>query len=330
MRDFPLITVGIPVYNGEQSLTRAVVSVLNQNYPSLRLLIANNASTDKTWSICLNLQNTFSNIEVFNQPKSIDPVDNFNFLLNKASGKYFCWLAHDDEMVSNNLLECVRIMENDSNCVLCSSTIEVVFDFEESYKVSHYLGLQNFQIIKKFKDNFKRTVASFPSPALYGLQRLEIAKRLGGLRKVGPGSELDFASRLSLEGLFRWNNSVGIRYYNVINRVNPVEEQLTSDIVSRVRRVTNRIRGRVTTCLDSRLTKGDKVSVIIFILMFELKEIAFKVLCSTLFIMRHEGGESTKLYKSVQKKLSRNVVEISDLSLYHEQHVKRLIRVNKF
>ena len=48
----PLISVGIPVYNGEKYLRRAIDSVLEQDYDNFELLISDNASADATAKIC--------------------------------------------------------------------------------------------------------------------------------------------------------------------------------------------------------------------------------------------------------------------------------------
>ena len=45
------VSVGIPVYNGENYLMQAVTSVINQNYDNFEIIIIDNASTDKTFKI---------------------------------------------------------------------------------------------------------------------------------------------------------------------------------------------------------------------------------------------------------------------------------------
>lgn len=47
----PLISVIMPVYNGEKFVGRAIESVLNQTYTNLELVICNDASTDKTCEV---------------------------------------------------------------------------------------------------------------------------------------------------------------------------------------------------------------------------------------------------------------------------------------
>ena len=51
-RDLPLVSIGVPVYNGENYLRQALESITNQTYRNLEILIADNASTDGTEAIC--------------------------------------------------------------------------------------------------------------------------------------------------------------------------------------------------------------------------------------------------------------------------------------
>ncbi|NNE33800.1 MAG: glycosyltransferase family 2 protein, partial [Rhodothermales bacterium] len=48
----PKISVGVPVYNGENYLEEAVNSVLAQTFPDFEVIISDNASDDRTEEIC--------------------------------------------------------------------------------------------------------------------------------------------------------------------------------------------------------------------------------------------------------------------------------------
>jgi glycosyltransferase involved in cell wall biosynthesis len=48
----PLVTIGIPVYNGEEYIRSALDSLLSQQYKNIKIIISDNASTDHTAEIC--------------------------------------------------------------------------------------------------------------------------------------------------------------------------------------------------------------------------------------------------------------------------------------
>ena len=51
-RKFPLVSIGMSVYNGEKYFRQALNSLLNQTYKNFELIISDNASMDETKKIC--------------------------------------------------------------------------------------------------------------------------------------------------------------------------------------------------------------------------------------------------------------------------------------
>ena len=47
------ISIVIPVYNAEKFLDRCLLSVVNQTYKNLEIIVINDGSTDKSEEICL-------------------------------------------------------------------------------------------------------------------------------------------------------------------------------------------------------------------------------------------------------------------------------------
>ena len=46
------ISIGLPVYNGEKSIEKSIVAIQSQTYQNFKLIISDNASTDRTEKIC--------------------------------------------------------------------------------------------------------------------------------------------------------------------------------------------------------------------------------------------------------------------------------------
>lgn len=92
----PLISIGMPVYNGARYIREAIDSLLEQTFAEFELIISDNASTDATESICRRYAEQDSRIRYIRQLQNIDALPNFQFVLNEANGEYFMWAACDD------------------------------------------------------------------------------------------------------------------------------------------------------------------------------------------------------------------------------------------
>ena len=90
------LSIGLPVYNGELFIERAIESILAQTFTDFELIISDNASTDSTQEICQNFSKKDNRIRIFKQEKNIGVHRNFYFLLSQAKGEYFAWTAVDD------------------------------------------------------------------------------------------------------------------------------------------------------------------------------------------------------------------------------------------
>ena len=47
----PLVSIVITSYNGDKYLAEQLESIIGQTYPSLEIIISDDASTDDTWAI---------------------------------------------------------------------------------------------------------------------------------------------------------------------------------------------------------------------------------------------------------------------------------------
>lgn len=59
-----LISVIVPVYNGEHYLEKCIESIENQIYEKLQVIIVNDGSTDGAGKVCVKLREKYSNIRV--------------------------------------------------------------------------------------------------------------------------------------------------------------------------------------------------------------------------------------------------------------------------
>ncbi|MBF9046467.1 glycosyltransferase [Rhodobacterales bacterium LSUCC0031] len=92
----PIVSVGLPVFNGEAYIAEAVQSLLNQSYRQLELIISDNGSADRTQKICEKFAASDARVRYFRQSENFGGQANFEFVFRHARGRYFMWAAHDD------------------------------------------------------------------------------------------------------------------------------------------------------------------------------------------------------------------------------------------
>ena len=117
MTSNPKLTIGMPVYNGELFIKKAIKSILDQTFTDFELIISNNSSTDSTEKICQDFIDKDNRIQIHTQKKNIGIHRNFNFLLSKAKGEYFAWAAVDDYLDNDFMEKNLKILEDNKSVV---------------------------------------------------------------------------------------------------------------------------------------------------------------------------------------------------------------------
>ena len=92
----PLITVGVPVYNGAKTIGACLESLIGQTYKNLEIIISDNCSSDETFAICESFAKRDPRITLIRQNHNLGGTANFSYVLHSGSGDYFTWVASDD------------------------------------------------------------------------------------------------------------------------------------------------------------------------------------------------------------------------------------------
>lgn len=110
----PLVSVAIPARNSALTLKRAVMSVLEQDYKNIEVIIAVNGSNDNTLDIALSIDDT--RVKVIESGPGIVPA--LNSCLKLSRGKYIARQDADDEWLPGKLSRQVSILESSNIDVL--------------------------------------------------------------------------------------------------------------------------------------------------------------------------------------------------------------------
>jgi glycosyltransferase involved in cell wall biosynthesis len=107
----PRLTIGMVVRNGERHLAKAIQSFLDQTFQHFRLVICENASTDRTAGIAEQFARVDRRVTVVRHPSNIGVVANLIFAAEQSRTELFCWASHDDVRDRHFLEQLVRLLD---------------------------------------------------------------------------------------------------------------------------------------------------------------------------------------------------------------------------
>lgn len=200
----PLVSVGLPVHNGERTIRRAIDALLAQTLSDFELIISDNASEDATGEICLEYAQADPRVRYRRNERNVGASQNFNALLEVARGRYFKWAAHDDWVAPGFLGRCVECLESHSDAVLCWT--DTVFVDESGQKIAKQplrADPGSLTPTASPRERFRAALYVHPGPPLFGVIRPEVLKRTGLMRGT-IGSDRVLVAELALLGGFCW------------------------------------------------------------------------------------------------------------------------------
>lgn len=121
MSVIPRLSIGLPVYNGEDYLAESLDALLGQTYEDFELIISDNASTDGTGDICRRYEKKDSRIRYIRQPENIGAAPNHNFVFERSRGELFKWASGDDLYAYDLIEGCVAALDEHPDVVLAHS-----------------------------------------------------------------------------------------------------------------------------------------------------------------------------------------------------------------
>jgi glycosyltransferase involved in cell wall biosynthesis len=171
----PLVSIALPVYNGEEHLAAAIDGILAQTYRNFELIICDNASTDSTPAIIARAQAGDGRIRSFRHERNLGPQANFGFGLEQRRGEYFMWAAHDDEKLPEFLAATVAALQrNPAASMACTWTTLVTREGERVHRpYSPAIASE------RLEERLAAFVADTHCVAFYGLYRSSVLERIG-------------------------------------------------------------------------------------------------------------------------------------------------------
>ncbi|NOY43802.1 MAG: glycosyltransferase family 2 protein [Planctomycetes bacterium] len=115
----PLVSIGLPVYNGGLYLAEAIESLLGQTFRDFELIISDNGSSDKTQSICERYASRDPRVRYYREEENLGCAWNYNRVFELSRGKYFKWAADDDIHLPTFLAKTVEALDQNPEVLWC-------------------------------------------------------------------------------------------------------------------------------------------------------------------------------------------------------------------
>jgi glycosyltransferase involved in cell wall biosynthesis len=119
----PLVSVVMPVYNAERFLRVALVTIFNQTYKNLEVIVVNDGSIDQTENIIIN---EYPNTVRYYIQSNSGPSKARNLGIKKAIGKYIVFLDVDDFWHPNKIEEQVKSFLNNSDYAMLYTDYQTI------------------------------------------------------------------------------------------------------------------------------------------------------------------------------------------------------------
>ena len=194
MKKLPIVSVIVPAYNEEKTISRTISSLLGLNYPrgKLEVIVVDDGSTDNTVSIVKKFRNVKL---IFNKHRGVGKASAVNAGLKIAKGEFLGVLDADSEAGRNSLINALEYFS--SNKVGCIITpIKVV----ETKNLYTRLQRIEYAFTGMIRELMSRISTLYNSHGVLSIFRTNLIRKLGGFDENNLTEDLEIAMRLRTEG----------------------------------------------------------------------------------------------------------------------------------
>ena len=127
----PMFSIVMPVYNAEKYLKHALDSIRNQDFSDFELILVNDASKDRSLTVCEKYAASDKRITVIDLEQNSGAAEARNLGIEAAKGTYLCFADADDYVNADFLRNFYKALrENDFDFIKCGA-YEEYYDADE-------------------------------------------------------------------------------------------------------------------------------------------------------------------------------------------------------
>ena len=155
MVNFPLVSVIILAYNNYKYIYDALSSVLEQDYPSIEIIINNDGSNDFIESDLIqylnkNRRGNISHVFIKNHERNYGTVKSFNYAINQSRGSFLMFLAADDVFANPSVIsDYVNYLESIGHEAYIANSQVEMFDNKLIESQGYVFSREDINIFKQ-------------------------------------------------------------------------------------------------------------------------------------------------------------------------------------
>ena len=209
----PLVSVVCLCYNHERYVAEAILSVLNQTYPSIELIVVDDASTDNSSKVIEKLLKDVEGAKFVRLDQNHGNCKAFNIGLKISTGKYIIDLAADDVLVKTRVEKGIQEFQNHSS--------EFGVHFTDAVYIDEYSSVIGYHFER---DQYGGLVNSVPEGDIYStlvekylvctptmMIDREVMESLGGYDENLAYEDFDFWVRSSRKFKYMYTDEVLVK-----------------------------------------------------------------------------------------------------------------------
>jgi hypothetical protein len=252
----PLVSIGMPVYNGERHMRSALDSLLAQDHDNFELVISENGSTDGTRAICRDYAARDPRVRVHHQPRHVPAIDNFKTALELARGDYFMWAAVDDTWYPAFVRMAVDELERNPEAGVAMSAIERVWDTGEPMDQIRFVGGDDVNDKGYYATTRGVTSTRKYNLFIYGLFRTDVLKEAMRFAPQVPAWDRLVMCQIALATRFRYVDSI---LHTRMHHKQPSHVRLPDEPFNKMQREAHWVEAKILVAFARMLARSSMV-----------------------------------------------------------------------
>lgn len=224
----PVVSIGLPVFNGEKFVHEALASILAQTFTDFELIISDNASNDSTEAICRSCASSDPRVRYIRQSTNLGAFGNFAAVLKEASGKYFMWASADDFFAKNHVANLVDALEKEPDALVAMSGTTRIRPDGQVHDTVRFSGNRNPERLSTRSMAWKLASGQLYHLYIYGLFRRSFLQNNFKDLPIARGADRMFMCRVAMSGRFSYVDEMS--YYRRVFEVPAYSRYKSTDV----------------------------------------------------------------------------------------------------